>query len=604
MREIGKRIRGPLLATGAAALLTLLAGLGVLKSLDWTAADALYQSPWTFEGKIVLVGIDQRSIEALGPYDQWGREVMAQVIETLNQDQAGRPAVIGLDVLYTGESSPEADARLAQAAGAYGNVITACAAAIEDGFSVDADGEFYRDRFAIQGFEAPYGQLLQAAPPGHINAMLDTDGILRHHLLSLTLPDGQEIPSLALAAAERYCAFRGLPPVERPPADSHGFWYLPFSGRPGDLWESICVADILSREYPEGYFSGKIVLIGPYAPAMQDSYFTSMDHAQPMYGVEIHANAIQALLRSDYRREVGDGVQLGALFLLLLLAAAAFRRCSVKGSTAAWALLAGGWPALCRFLYGQGYVLHVLWVPVGVTILYVGCLAANYIKAALERRRISATFQRYVDPEIIKELMKEGVDPNQVGAEVELAVLFVDIRGFTPLSEGLPPKTVVNILNKYLTLISDCIVKHHGTLDKFVGDAAMAFWGAPVAVSDPVLLAARAAMDMAAGAQALSRELMEAYQQTVSFGVGIHVGPAVVGNIGSTRSGGRKDYTAIGDTVNTAARLEANAPAGTVYISRAVADALEGRIKATSLGYSVKLKGKKEFEVLTLDEIL
>ena len=116
------------------------------------------------------------------------------------------------------------------------------------------------------------------------------------------------------------------------------------------------------------------------------------------------------------------------------------------------------------------------------------------------------------------------------------------------------------------------------------------------------MLAARAAMDMVKGSQALSEELQKQYGRTVSFGIGVHFGPAVVGNIGSPR---RMDYTAIGDTVNTAARLEANAPGGTVYISRAVADALAGRIRATSLGGSVPLKGKKEgFEVLTLDEIL
>ena len=114
--------------------------------------------------------------------------------------------------------------------------------------------------------------------------------------------------------------------------------------------------------------------------------------------------------------------------------------------------------------------------------------------------------------------------------------------------------------------------------------------------------AAKAAMDMAAGSEALSEELLKTYGRTVSFGIGIHLGEAVVGNIGSPR---RMDYTAIGDTVNTAARLEAKAPGGTIYISRAVADALEGRIRTTSLGATIPLKGKKEgFEVLTLDEIL
>ena len=130
----------------------------------------------------------------------------------------------------------------------------------------------------------------------------------------------------------------------------------------------------------------------------------------------------------------------------------------------------------------------------------------------------------------------------------------------------------------------------------------MAFWGAPLPQEDYVMKAVQAAADMVEGSQALSQQLMEKYGRTVSFGIGVHVGEAVVGNIGSPE---RMDYTAIGDTVNTSSRLEANAPAGTIYISRAVADALEGRIRVTSLGDSIKLKGKQEgFEVLTMDEIL
>ena len=407
---------------------------------------------------------------------------------------------------------------------------------------------------------------------------------------------------MALAAAERFRSFHGLPPVERPPADRHGFWYVPFCGRPGDLWESISIADLLSGSISPDYFAGKIVFIGPYAPALQDSYFTSIDHAMPMYGVEYQANAVQALLWGDYRREVGDRPQRLLLFLILLLALAAFWKRSVRFSTVVWLLTAGGWFGLCTVLYRRGIVLHLLWVPMGVTVLYVGCLAFNYINAALERRKITNTFQRYVAPEIVRELLKEGEALELGGRQAEIAVLFVDVRGFTPMSELLEPRQVVEILNRYLTLISDCILNNHGTLDKFVGDAAMAFWGAPLPQEDYVMKAVRAAMDMAEGAVALSRELQERYGRTVSFGIGVHVGPAVVGNIGSRR---RMDYTAIGDTVNTAARLEANAPGGTVYISRAVADALEGRIRTTSLGDTVKLKGKKEgFEVLTLDAIV
>ncbi len=597
-----KNPRAVLAALAIAALMTLSAGLGLLETADWAVSDAWYQDPLLFDGEIVLVGIDQKAIEDIGPYDEWGREIVAMAIEYLNESEDRRPAAICLDVLYIGESDPEADAWLAEAAEAYGNVVTGCAALFEDGFVEGEDGEFFRDRFAIRLFEEPFPAMREAATIGHINAMLDADGILRHHLLTIHVPDGREIPSMVLAAAQKYQDFYGLGPVERPPTDGNGFWYVPFSGGPGDLWESISVADLLAGEVPPDYFAGKVVLIGPYAPGLQDSYFTSIDHAEAMYGVEYQANAIQALIRGDHKREVGDGLQLAALFLLLVLSLAAFWQRPVKVSTAVWLLLAGGWLGLCRLLYARGYVLHALWVPLGVTILYAGCLAANYIRAALERRKVTNTFQRYVAPEIVRELLKEGEALELGGKQVEIAVLFVDVRGFTTMSEALEPPEVVEILNRYLTLISDCILNNHGTLDKFVGDAAMAFWGAPLPQEDHVMLACRAAMDMVEGSEALSQELLAQYGRTVAFGVGVHVGPAVVGNIGSPK---RMDYTAIGDTVNTSARLEANAPGGTVYISRAVADALEGRIRAESLGDTIKLKGKKDgFEILTLEEIL
>lgn len=170
------------------------------------------------------------------------------------------------------------------------------------------------------------------------------------------------------------------------------------------------------------------------------------------------------------------------------------------------------------------------------------------------------------------------------------------------MSEVLTPPQIVEILNQYLTLTTQCVMDNHGTLDKFVGDCTMAIWNAPLPQEDYVMNACKAAMAMVEGSRPLAEKLQKEYGRTVSFGVGVNVGPAVVGNIGAPM---RMDYTAIGDTVNTAARLEANAPGGTVYVSRAVADALGDRARVTSLGDTIKLKGKREgFEVLRLEEIL
>lgn len=590
------------LSLAIAGLMTLLSGLGVMASLDLAVSDALYQSRRATDGEIVLVGIDQRALEEIGPYGQWGREIFAYAIDALNASEDCRPAVIGLDVLFTGALDPQGDALLAEAVGRYSNVITASAAQFGDALGTDSAGREMVDSFAVTEWYQPYEALRAVTSQGHINAMGDADGILRHQLLYIQLPDGSRTPSLSLLAAEKYRQYHNQPSPKLPPVSSRGFWYLPFCGQPGDFDESISIADLISGTIPADYFAGKIVLIGPYTPGLQDRYLTAADHARQMYGVEYQANAIQALLWEEYKLEAPEGLQELLLFIILLLAILGFWKRSVRFTTALWALVSGGWLAFCKIAYHFGSIFHPLWVPVGVSLLYVGCLAFNYLTAAVERRRVTSTFQRYVAPEIVRELLKDDSALELGGKLVDIAVLFVDVRGFTPMSELLTPVQVVEILNRYLSLISSCIMKNGGTLDKFVGDAAMAIWGAPLPQEDYIMHAVQAAMDMVSGSAALSQELREKYGRTVSFGIGVHVGEAVVGNIGSPQ---RMDYTAIGDTVNTAARLEANAPGGTVYISRAVADALQGRIKTTSLGDSVKLKGKKEgFEVLTLDEIL
>ena len=170
------------------------------------------------------------------------------------------------------------------------------------------------------------------------------------------------------------------------------------------------------------------------------------------------------------------------------------------------------------------------------------------------------------------------------------AVLFVDIRGFTTMSEVLEPEQVVEILNEYLSLTTKAIFDNSGTLDKFVGDAAMAVFNAPFDLEDYEFKAVCAAMDIVEGGKALEKSLMEKYGRTIGFGVGVNVGPAVVGNIGCDF---RMDYTAIGDTVNTSARLEANAKKGQVLISDVLYDRIKDRIEVNDIG-EIPLKGKSK----------
>jgi adenylate cyclase len=218
-------------------------------------------------------------------------------------------------------------------------------------------------------------------------------------------------------------------------------------------------------------------------------------------------------------------------------------------------------------------------------------LAYKYLDELLERRRVTSIFGRYVAPQVVTELLKGGEESQQLGGtRKEITVLFVDIRGFTPMSEKAQPEEVVAILNDYLDLCARSIFKYGGTLDKFIGDATMAIFNAPMNLEDHALKAVQTAWAMKEGAESLRISLEERFGHSVQFGIGINTGYAIVGNIGSKS---RMDYTAIGDTVNTSARLESNAKAGQILLSQATYELVKDKIKASYLG-EISVKGKTQ----------
>ena len=579
--------------------ITVLVRLGVLLWPDQWVQDHLYQKPQYMNGEVILFGIDASSLQELGPYNTWDRHIMARALEALASDPEHRPAVVAIDTLYSMKTDPEADAHLAKAAAELGCVVTASAAVYDPGWYEDENGNMAWDDYRIVQYEEPYEELKAVTTQGHINAMYDKDGIMRHGLLYIE-PD-EKVHSMAYQVVRLYQEKKGQK-FTPPQTNSRGQFYVTFTGRPGDYYDQSFV-DLLNGKIPPSYYDGKIVYIGPYAAGLQDAYYTPIDRAEAMYGVEFQANEAQQFLAANYPKEVFNGVQYAILFAVCFLTGICFFRWKLIPSSVLCAAVFALPFLISVKAYDAGYILHPLWVPVGVLFIYLIAVIHNYVLAALERQQITHTFERYVAPEIVQEILKEGTESLSLGGKLcDIAVLFVDVRGFTTMSERLDPEKVVFILNRYLTMASSCVEEYNGTLDKFVGDAMMAFWGAPLPQEDAVYNAVRTAQAIVEGAARVSDELKEEIGEELRVGVGVHFGPAIVGNMGAER---HMDYTAIGATVNTAARLEANAPGGTVYISRAVADALGDRIETTSLGGTIKLKGKADgFEVLKLEKIL
>ncbi len=593
-----RRVKKLLIAAVTAAVITILTGLGMFRWIDNRVSDIAFQKQELTSGKVIVIGIDEKALQEYGPFQSWDRSIMAKALNKLAEDEANQPAVVAIDTLYSGKRNDGTDEMLVDAAAKLPCVVTGASAAFGTTREYNEEGKYIVNDYAILDYEESYEELREVTHIGHINAMYDSDGILRHSILYIDKPDGQRVYSMAAVVAEEYLKQQGQE-IVYPQTDSLGRYFVAYTGAPGDFYDGVSIYDLIEGNVDSSYFAGKIVYIGPYAAGLADNVITPIDRSKNMFGVEYQANVVEQILSQNYKTELEDMPQLIIMFLLTFLTLLFFIKLKLTPSTFVAIFFIVGSTIGAMMAYNNGTVCHLLWYPIGILIAYVLEIIVEYLRSREEKREITNTFKRYVDSSIVAELLKEGTDSLGLnGKSCDIAVLFVDIRGFTTMSENMDPETIVSILDEYLGMTSDCVHKNHGTLDKFVGDCTMAFWGAPLPMENPMLNAVKCASDIIEGAEKISKDLQERLGVPLNVGVGVNFGPAVVGNIGAPD---RMDYTAIGDTVNTAARLEANAPAGNIYISRVVADALDEYIITESLGATIKLKGKAEgFEVLSV----
>ena len=384
----------------AAAVVTVLAGAGVLQRLDRWMQDALFQRPGVTSPDILIIGIDEEALTDLGPYQTWDRNVMASALEALASDPDKKPAVTAIDVLYAGETSGQADLRLAEAAGELGNVVTACMAEFGERITWENGLVSSYDTDAVIGFEQPYEALRRCTVQGHINAMSDVDGVVRHGLLyvdpEMNGADGH-VPSMSWMAARLFLEQQEGEPQEADDAGASAdgrFFYIPYTGRPGDFYDGVSLSRLIRGEIPPDYWAGKIVLIGPYATALQDAYFTPIDKGAQMFGVEIQANMIQSFLENTTRRELPQLPQLAVLFVLCAAAMMLFMNMSVLEASLLAGFLAAMGPVCSINLYNAGLVTHPLWAPVGVAVVYILAMAVHYMRTARERRALALEKER------------------------------------------------------------------------------------------------------------------------------------------------------------------------------------------------------------------
>ncbi len=539
-------------------IIQALVSLGVFSRLEMSIYDAWFRLNGTVNPgeEIVIVAIDETSIGRIGPL-AWPRSVHADLLKNLSEAK-----VVAFDITFASEKEAQEDQAFAQAIAEHGGVVLAS----KFYFEQDQDGEVY------QVFEPPFRQLMeQAASLGFVNTPTDPDQVVRRiTLVDVNTFEELPFPSLGLATALQAegldpWAVQVKPgyieigskkiPVDRDNKALPNFW------GPGQTFTTISYADIIENKIPPAFFRDKIVLIGATTQEEQDTYptpFTTsnmvLQGSPPTPGVEIHASVVQSYLSDTWYREVSPVLNFLFLILVILLTwGAVANRGPFKGFIGA--LLTIMATVLVVYIAFHSRLWLNLAAPGMAAILtYTVVTGYDFIIAEMERRKTKDAFSRYVSRDVVEQLLSSPEDMALGGKKQVVTIMFVDIRGFTAYSENKDPVEVIKRLNAYLTVMTNLIFKYGGTLDKYLGDGLMAFFGAPVYYEDHVERAIKTAIDIQREIAQLNEEWAKLNEPPLLVAVGINTGPAVVGNVGSPE---RMDYTLIGEDVNLASRVEA-----------------------------------------------
>lgn len=549
----------------------------VFQQLDNIIHDNILASSREPASNIIIVGMDERSMQEIGMWP-WPRYFIAETISRLEEMD---PAVIGISVRYDlAGAVPEYDQMLIDAASASDRLVFAG----EGILSPFQDSNILE----IENFILPIGDLGLDHVVGFVNDIADGDGVMRRSLTSFSFGDIR-VHSFPYEVYRMYRNSMGQVPIADVPLDSNGQFPIRYVGGP-ETFRAVSLWGVLHGEYPDSWFKDAIVLVGIYAPGAGDVGFqTPLNHRIPTHRVEIYANVVQNFLEGTFLVDAAWWVNTLVLLVVAAIITVVFVKLKPLPSLIITILIMLTLLFGARITYDYMYaIIRVSDVLVFVVTCYMVNIIVSILSAQNDRQEIKALFGRFVSPEVVNEIIAGGADLQLGGVIKDISALFVDIRGFTAFSEANPPEKVVDMVNRYLELTSRSIQQNSGTIDKFIGDATMALFNAPHSVPDHALCAVKAAWAMKVGAAPLREEILAEYGVDLQFGIGVNTGAAVVGNMGSDF---RMDYTAIGDTINTAARLESSALKGQIIISDATYQLVKDHVEVTELG-SVNFKNK------------
>jgi len=567
--------------------------------------------------RIVILDIDEKSLGEVGRWP-WNRALMASLVDKLFAKYGVR--VLGFDVVWaepdqsSGREVLDAlsgaelkdDPRFAAAyrrlrprldydalfAASMQNRPVVLGYYLSNSLRANALPDPVLPGQAFAGRDAPITRwtgytgnlsvyMRAAAAAGHFNPIVDDDGIVRRVPLLAEL-DGAYYESFSLALARTWLALEDRdhrPPAVHPgfpqsgaqggysrlewlsvgrltiPVDEQAAALVPYAGRRG-VFEYVSLADVLADRIPHDRLKGRLAIVGASAPALLDLRSTPVENVYP--GVEICANLVAGMLNAAIKMRPGYtlGAEVAFLFVGGLVLSLLIPVLSAAWATAATALGLALITGLGLVLWSDAGIVLPLASSILMTVsLYTMNMAYGYFVETRTRRQVAARFGEYVPPEVVEQILSDPVRYSMEPRAAELTILFADVRGFTGISEALAPEELREYINQYLTDMSRIIrAGHRGTLDKYIGDAIMAFWGAPVEDPQHARNGVLAALEMQRECKVLNKKLTGRGWPALEIGVGVNTGNVRVGDMGSQA---RRAYTAMGDAVNVASRLEA-----------------------------------------------
>jgi len=534
LKGAARRRRRAVLLICAGALAALagsgLQALGTLEPIERESVDARFglRGAQTPPDDIVVVGVDAKTFQLTRQRWPFRRSTHARVVDRL---RAAGARVIAYDVQFSEPTEPEEDGALLEAiADTQGRVVLAGTEVNDEGdTNVLGGADTLKEVGAVAGM---------ALMPR------DNNGVIRRVPFAT-----QGVKSFAVVTAQRVPGQT----IDRGAFDEGNAW-IDFHGGPGTL-DYVSMADVLFGNAGASRFRGKIVVIGAVAPSLQDVAATSTSGDRVMSGPEIQAEAISTVLRNFPLR--GSASWLSFVVLLGFAAVPPLLSVFMRPLSAFFAaLVVGGiYLVVAKLAFDAGRIIPVAEPVATLALSAIATLAVLYLFETFERRRVRDYFAHFVPEQVVDDVLAQTDGELRLGGTRRVCTaLFSDLRGFTSYAETRPPDQVIDILNGYLTEMTDAILDHGGTLISFMGDGIYAIFGAPIEQPDHADRAVATAREMLERLERFNVTMRDqGHGEGFRMGIGLNSGPVMCGNVGSER---RLEYTAIGDTVNTASRIE------------------------------------------------